>query len=274
MTAGRDRWRLPPPVRGMRAAFVFLSRLPLGGFPYRDEDFAWAPAHAPLVGLVVGALGASAFVLVRDAGAWVAALVGLAVTMFATGGFHEDGLADTADALGGAIFDRRRVLEILKDSRVGTFGALALIVSVSLRVALLVSYAVRSSGDGVSLAQAGIFAFVTTHVAARVTPTWMMASMPYVTDPEHAKSRPVVRAGPWQAVVCTCEAAALLVAAITWFPTPVAGAVGIGAIAVVLASAVCAFRFLRRVGGITGDFLGATEQVSEVAFLLALTCTM
>ena len=101
----------PPQVRGARAAFVFFTRLPLGGFPYRDEDYAWAPAHAPLVGAVVGGLGASAFVLTAGAGTTVAALVAVAVTAMVTGGFHEDGLADTADALSGAIFDRARLLE-------------------------------------------------------------------------------------------------------------------------------------------------------------------
>ena len=129
--------RSPPAIRGARAAFVFLTRLPLGGYPCSDEAYAWAPAHGPLVGLVVGGLGATAAVLCLGAGAMPAVLVGLAVTMLVTGGFHEDGLADTADALGGAIFDRGKLLEILKDSRIGTYGALALVISVGLRAALL-----------------------------------------------------------------------------------------------------------------------------------------
>lgn len=259
---------LPPQIRGARAAFVFFTRLPLGGFPYRDEDYAWAPAHAPLVGAVVGGLGASAFVLTAGAGPTAAALVAVAVTALITGGFHEDGLADTADALGGAIFDRDRLLEILKDSRIGTYGALALVLSVGLRVALVAQLA-ASSVFGFQPAVAGAVALVISHVVARVAPTWLMAALPYVTDAAHARSRPVVRAARGQALVATLWAL-LFTGALAW-RVPAAAPVLLPLLAVVpLVALSCAWRFHRRAGGITGDFLGATEQVGELAVLLCL----
>ena len=259
---------LPPAIRGARAAFVFLTRLPLGGYPYSDEAYAWAPAHGPLVGLVVGGLGATAAVLCLGAGAMPAVLVGLAVTMLVTGGFHEDGLADTADALGGAIFDRGKLLEILKDSRIGTYGALALVLSVGLRAALLCELAApgrlhESGAWGLVLAMLG------SHVFARVGPVWLMALMPYVTDEAHARSRPIVRAGVPQALVASAHGAALLVAGLTLVPNAAFGLV-VAFSTIVPVSAFAAWRFHARAGGITGDFLGAQEQCCEVAVLLAL----
>src|SRR3954453_24121009 len=111
---------LPPPLRAMRAAFVFFTRIPVGGFPYRQADWKWAAAHAPLVGLVLGAaLGALDGALLPVGPLAAAALV-VGASLVLTGGFHEDGLADTSDALGGGS-DRARVLSILKDSRIGSF---------------------------------------------------------------------------------------------------------------------------------------------------------
>ncbi|MEM1452341.1 MAG: adenosylcobinamide-GDP ribazoletransferase [Planctomycetota bacterium] len=261
----------PPPVRGLRAAFVSLTRLPLGGFPYRDEDFAWAPAYAPVVGAVVGALGGATFALTVGAGPLAAALLALGITMLVTGGYHEDGLADTADALGGAIFDRERLLAILKDSRIGTYGALALVVSIGLRVALVAELAERRA-LGPTVAWSGAAALALAHVLGRVPPVWLMATMPYVTDEEHARSRPLARAAVPQALVATLLGVALVVTTIVLAPSAAYGVAAAFA-ALSLAAAVCAWRFHVRAGGVTGDFLGATEQVGEVTVLLVLALT-
>ncbi len=248
----------PPPIRGARAAFVFLSRLPFGGYPYKDEDYAWAPAHAPLVGLVVGGLGALTYTLTLSAGPLPAALLGIAVTMMATGAFHEDGLADTADAMGGAIFDRERLLEILKDSRIGTYGTVALVASIGLRAALIAGFG-----------KYGAAAFVLSHVLGRVAPTWLMATMSYVTDPEHAKSRPIVKAQAVQSVVATSYGLVAALVASLWI-APFGWAPWAALAVLPFVTALCAWRFHKRAGGITGDFLGATEQMGEMAVLLAL----
>jgi adenosylcobinamide-GDP ribazoletransferase len=178
--------------------------------------------------------------------------------MFATGAFHEDGLADTADALGGAIFDRERLMEILKDSRIGTYGTVALVISIGLRAALIAAWGVH-----------GAAAFVLSHVLGRVAPTWLMARMPYVTDPEHAKSRPIVKAQLSQAFVSTLYGAALVLAAWCWLPELGWGPAATFA-TVPAAAGLCAWRFHKRAGGVTGDFLGATEQICEMTVLLTL----
>ncbi|MET0596172.1 MAG: adenosylcobinamide-GDP ribazoletransferase, partial [Polyangiaceae bacterium] len=152
-----------PFLRGIRASFAFFTRLPAGGFPYTSGELAWAPAHAPLVGALVGAvLGALHFVLL-PLGALASATLVLGVSMLFTGALHEDGLGDTSDALGGG-HDPAKVFAILKDSRIGAFGAAAIAVSVLARAALLAE-----------LGGATLWAFPLAWSAARVGPVWLMA---------------------------------------------------------------------------------------------------
>jgi adenosylcobinamide-GDP ribazoletransferase len=248
---------LPPPLRALRAAFAFFTRLPVGGFPYRSADWKWAAAHAPFVGLVLGgALGQLERALL-PLGSLPAAVLVIAVSLLLTGAFHEDGFADTSDALGGG-FDAPRVHLILKDSRIGTFGGAALVVSISGRAALLAQ-----------LGPSVVWALPLAFCAARVGPVWLMASLPYVTSEQTAKSRDLTRAGVWQALVASAwlvlvSAALVLMASITPARVSVLTAVLAGA------TMLTGFRYWVRVRGITGDFLGATEQICELSALAVL----
>jgi adenosylcobinamide-GDP ribazoletransferase len=246
----------PATVRGMRAAFALFTRLPVGGFPYDDRALAWAPAHGPLVGWVVGAALGVLDLCLLPLGGWAAAALVLGAAMLVTGALHEDGLADTSDALGGG-HDRARVFAILKDSRVGTFGAAALTCSIVARAALLAQ-----------LGPAVLFALPAAWCAARVGPVWLMALLPYVT-PNEAKSHRFVGAGWPQVATATA-----------WFFACMAALTAQGSIeprrmalvvAVVAATtALTGWRYYRRMGGITGDFLGATEQLCEIGALAVL----
>ncbi|HEY5374168.1 MAG TPA: adenosylcobinamide-GDP ribazoletransferase [Polyangiaceae bacterium] len=252
-----DDWHPPPPVRAIRAAFIFFTRLPLGGFPYRKADWKWAAAHAPLVGLALGsALGLLDRALL-PLGALPAALLVVGVSLLLTGAFHEDGLADTSDALGGG-YDTERVLLILKDSRIGSFGGAALVISIVGRAALLAQL-----GDSVA------WALPLAWCGARVGPIWLMATMPYVTAREGAKSRDLTQGGISQALVATGWFAAVSVALVL---TGHFAAQRVGALAAALTvvTALTGWRYWVRVRGITGDFLGATEQLSELAALAVL----
>ena len=247
-------------VGGARAAFTFLTVVPVGGFPFSDATWRWAAAWFPLVGAFVGALGAGVFVLLESASAWVASVAAVVSTIAITGAFHEDGLADSADALGGA-FEREKLFTILKDSRIGTYGALALISSVGLRVVALAALGPRAP-----------FALILVHAVARTTPVWMMASIPYVTSRDTSKSRPVIRTSWGQAGLATMLA--LVVAGcfvISGWLSPVAAMGGAGILCLV--AVLAGWYFIRRAGGITGDFLGGTEQVNEVVLLVGLLYT-
>lgn len=252
----RARLLLPPAARGVRAAFVFLTRIPVGGFPYAREDWTWASAHAPFVGFVVGAVVGAVDRVLLPLGALPAAFLAIGASLFLTGAFHEDGLADTSDALGGGT-NPTRVLAILKDSRIGSFGGAALILSIGARAALVAE-----------LGKSASWALPIVACIARVGPVWLIAALPYVTDVA-AKSRDLSRGGWPQVCVATLWGAAVIALGIS---------LGVltewRALAVFLASAsitaITGARYRRRVGGITGDFLGATEQLCEIAVLAAL----
>ncbi len=267
-------------LRGARAALVFLTRVPVGGFPYSAEEWRWASAWFPLVGLMIGGVCAVVWGLVAPLGPWVAALTVLVASILLTGAFHEDGLADTADALGGA-YDRAKIFVILKDSRVGAFGALALVISIAFRLVLLAQLGITAPA-----------ALLLAHCLARVGPVWLMVAMPYVSDAA-AKSRQVTRGGVAQGVLATAVGMAVPVALVAAGGAAGAAAVvaagqgagsgGWGLIAgingasalaafaaMALSTALCGWRFRARAGGVTGDFLGAAEQVNEIVILFTI----
>jgi adenosylcobinamide-GDP ribazoletransferase len=247
-------------------AVQFLTRVPI------PRTGAWNDAwlndcvrHFPLVGALVGTAGAA--VLWTAGHLWpatLAALLAVATTAWLTGAFHEDGLADTCDALGGVV-SREKALAILKDPRIGSYGALGLMLVTLGRVAAL---AVLVQHD---LAQAAV-ALVLAHALGRLAPVVVMARLPYGGDIEHAKARPLATAvrptNLWIALGWSVFLAALVSAVVANPEMPFT------ALAAALWTAWVMARWLRRrLGGYTGDTLGATEQLAELAVLLVwVTC--
>lgn len=186
---------------------------------------------------------------------WIAALLAVAAGVAMTGGFHEDGLADTADGLGGGQTRARR-LEIMKDSRLGSYGALTLGLTLALRVAALAML--------VSLSPwVAAVALVASHGLGRAAAVAAMALMPYGGDPGMAKEGRPDRAS------IAGLAVAVLVALWPLALLPVAAGV-VGVTAGLAVGAVPAWQAQRLIGGRTGDVLGAVEQMFEVGFLLAV----
>jgi adenosylcobinamide-GDP ribazoletransferase len=245
-----------PVLRGARAAFVFLTRVPVGGHPYTPVEWAWSAAHFPLVGVVVGGILAVVHRALAPLGLLADSVFVVAESLLLTGALHEDGLADTFDALGGAP-DRERIFEILKDSRVGAFGACALLVSFAGRVALLE----RLGADAE-------WALPLALCGARVGPVWQIAALPYVsrtgaksTDVMQARSPQALLATVWLAVVAVVVAANHLVSG---------ERLAVMALVLAAITAASGWIYARRAGGVTGDFLGATEQIGELAALAVL----
>jgi adenosylcobinamide-GDP ribazoletransferase len=244
-------------------ALQFLTRVPVPRWVGFEPAWLHASArHFPAVGACVGALAAA--VLWAAAQAWPAAVaVGLSMlaSVWLTGAFHEDGLADTADALGGAV-SRERALEIMKDSRIGSYGAVALILVLGLKAAVLLALAQRE------LALV-LLALPLAHGVSRVVPVCLLRLLPYAGDLDHAKAKPmaqqVSRASLWVALGW-CALLGIAAAAL--------GANSQALVTVMLATAavvVLTARWLmRRLGGYTGDTLGAAQQGSELVILLAL----
>jgi adenosylcobinamide-GDP ribazoletransferase len=231
---------------------MFCTRLPLArAMPAAGGDLARAGWAMPVAGALVGALGALVYWIAARLGLppLVAAALALAAGMLATGCLHEDGLADTADSFGG--HDRERRLAIMRDSRLGTYGACALVVSLLLRWSALASIA----GVG-----AVALALVAAHAAARAPLPAFMAYVPPARSDGLAASAGLP---PRQAVAAAALLGALALAVCLG---PMAALVALVLIAA--AGALMARLSVKAIGGHTGDVLGALEQINEALILL------
>jgi len=256
-------------LRHFLLALQFFTRIPVTGrlaqwVGYSPAMLRASAAHFPAVGWVVGAIGA--LTLAGALALWqplVAAVLCTVVTVLLTGAFHEDGLADVADGLGGTS-NRERALEIMRDSRIGAFGAIALVLALGLKFALLAALA----GQGAWVACVALLA---AHVLSRLVPLAVMRALPYV-GAEGGKAKPMADAVSGSAVgigvLWSLPAVALLALA--------GGAAnGLAALLAAALVGVVMVRLLRRrLGGFTGDALGATQQLSELAIYLALAARL
>nr|WP_301334553.1 adenosylcobinamide-GDP ribazoletransferase [Variovorax dokdonensis] len=256
-------------MRHFLVALQFFTRIPVTGtlarwVGYSPEMLRASAGHFPGVGWVVGAAGAAAMwagllLLPGEAGALAAALIGLMVTACLTGAFHEDGLADLADGLGGSA-DRERALQIMKDSRIGSYGTLAMVLVVGLKVALLATLAAQDD-------LAALAGLVAAHVLSRFCPLFVMRALPYV-DRDDAKAKPVADSISSQALTVALLWSLPALALLGW-TQPFENVLGAGVLVVgVVAWMIRMLR--RRLAGFTGDALGATQQLCEVAIYLAL----
>lgn len=228
-------------------ALMFLTRIPCPSWvDHAPDSLARSVVYFPVVGVLVGSLGALVYRLVAFGySPTMAALAGVAATVLVTGAFHEDAFADVCDGFGGWTPERRR--EIMRDSRVGSFGAVGLVLLIGMKVALL---------SGMPTAHA-VSAFVIGHTFARWSALLLIRCFPYVTD-STSLAKPFASAVTAPRLVV----GTLFTALIGLFSGPVTTAA-----LFLLATLLClgAGRFFRHwLGGITGDCLGAVNQVVEM----------
>lgn len=247
-------------------AWMFFTRVRLPDAVTRWTGYTPAMLNAsaryfPVVGALVGAVGALTF----WAAAWlwppaVAVVLSMIATVLMTGAFHEDGLADCCDGFGGG-YAKERVLEIMRDSRVGAFGALGVALALLLKFATLAALAEAAEAEIVACV------IVLAHTVSRTAAVGLMRYLVYVRVDEGPKAKPLaegITAAAWW--VALGFLGLPLAFAAWWFEHGWAFALGVVPVAVV-ASAAGAY-FVRRIGGYTGDCLGAAQQVSELAYLL------
>jgi adenosylcobinamide-GDP ribazoletransferase len=236
----------------IRTSLLVCTRLPFSSAPIGSDDVARAGWALPVAGALVGAAGAAVFWSASELRLppAIAAALGLAATLAVTGCLHEDGLADTADGLGGG-WDSARKLEIMRDSRLGAYGACALAMSLLLRWATLAALA------GPAQAAAALIA---AHVVARAAlPAFMLAVPPARADGLSAGAgRPSLQAAVMAALI------GVLTLALTLGLSAMAIGLALATSAGFLMARLC----LRQIGGQTGDVLGALEQTIEVVVLL------
>jgi adenosylcobinamide-GDP ribazoletransferase len=239
------------------AAVQFLTRVPVPAMPYRADTLSRAVKFFPIVGLLIGAAaallhGLFAGHLPRP----VAALFVVAFMVLLTGCFHEDGLADAADGLGGG-WSREQILRIFKDSRIGSYGGAALSLALLARVILIASLPLPS---------------VTGYlIAAHVLCRWSTLPLSFYLSPANEPGVDGTVAGQGARIARLTTAGTLLfgtlvslgisILALHWHATSAT----VAAVAVTLVSG---FYYHRKIGGVTGDCFGATNQLIEIAVLL------
>nr|WP_315493387.1 adenosylcobinamide-GDP ribazoletransferase [uncultured Rhodoferax sp.] len=272
-------------LRHYLLSLQFFTRVPVTGrladwVGFSPAMLRASAAHLPGVGWLVGgvvALGTWLLLALLPASPFaplVTAVLGTVLSVLMTGAFHEDGLADVADGLGGTL-SRERALEIMKDSRVGAFGAIAVVLALLAKVSLL---ALLGSLHGAVLC----VALFTGHVLSRFWPLLTIRLLPHVGDVAGSKSKPLadqISLGSlWVAVLWSFSALALVFIAQAAMFLIVPGLgwaalslwLGAGVLVSGLAWVGMLRWFARRLQGFTGDCLGATQQVCELAFYLGL----
>lgn len=238
------------PPYGPLAAAQFLTRIPirLRSAPDLATSVPWFPVVGAAIGGIVGGIAAG---LMEVIPATVAAAVAVVLGVMLTGAFHEDGLADTADAIGGWTQERRR--EILKDSRHGSYGVAAMCSSIVLRILCVASM-------GPAAAFAGL---VAAHTLGRGAAVGVMGvASPVPVDglgADYARGLP-----PARAVMGVAASLGIAAIAVGWWVGPLAAAVAAGALVVTIVAH-------QAFGGVSGDVLGAVEQVGECLVLVMVS---
>ena len=242
-------------VAEAQLALMLLTRLPAGRLPEPAPAIGTAAWAFPLAGLAVGLVAAAVLGVATALGLPPMLAAGLALTaqVVVTGGLHEDGLADVADGFWGGR-ERTRRLEIMRDSRIGSYGTLALILSLGLRWQALA--ALTAAGHGVA-------ALIVTAGAARVAPVVLMAALP----PARADGMGhLARGVPGEAV-----GTALLIGLAILALVP---GTALALLAAALATLGVGLLARAKIDGQSGDVLGTGEQIAEIALLLALVAQL
>jgi len=238
-------------------AAAFLTKLPIDGGAARDlRRLARASRTFPLIGLGVGLAGGIVYAVAHGLSLdpTIAAILAVSATILLTGGLHEDGLADVADGFGGGD-DREAKLRIMRDSRIGTFGVIAVVLALAVRIAALSAIGAAEGSSAV------IAAMIACHAASRAFIVVVMEREPLarVDGMAATAGRPTQPTALWAlgigvVIALLCESLAAFVAlavgaAIAW---------------------IIAWLARRQIGGQTGDVLGTVQQGTEIGMLLAL----
>jgi len=240
-------------------AVQFYTRLPVSlTLPYREQDLNRASRYISLVGWLLALLAALALVLGGYwYGPWGGAVLAVLTGVLVTGAFHEDGLVDAVDGFGGGL-NQAQILEIMKDSRVGTYGALALVFTVLIKVIMLAQ---------LPLLQALLLLWL-VHAGSRALAISLLLSLPYVQTDQLSKVKPIAKSIEPQDVWLALALGFVPMLFLPW-QTTLSLLLGLWLLR------WCSCRFLlSRLGGYTGDCLGAVQQLAELLIYLLVVAQL
>ena len=233
---------------------MFYTRIPVPkSTGYSDENLNKATRYFPMMGLIVGGVAAFVFyacqfILPME----VALLLSMIASIYITGAFHEDGFADFCDGFGGG-YTKEKVLTIMKDSRIGTYGAVGLLLILAVKFFSLNSIETTSIP----------IVLITAHAFSRVFPVLMIYTTSYSRIDATSKTKPIGKRGSIFSIIFAIITGFAFLYFIHW-------------LVIILAFGICAIIFLvfrayvlRRIDGYTGDVLGALQQITEIGFYIA-----
>lgn len=247
-------------------ALGFFTRIPVPSFShFQESDLNHASKYFPLIGIIVGGIGASSFYIAHlFFPQSIAVLVSMATTIYVTGAFHEDGLADSADGLGGG-WDKDKILVIMQDSRLGTYGAVALFLM------LFAKFQILNTLNPTIIA----ITLITAHALSRLCAAWMMQSLDYVKF--NGKAKPLATKVD-KISLLIANLFGLLPFSTMIFALIVSNHSQLTIIKFASMSLLPVFlswfwwrqKIKHWIGGYTGDCLGATQQITELGFYLGV----
>ena len=240
-------------MRNLRAAITFLTRVPvpISGTPSITAAVPWFPVVGAMIGLAVGGVAAG---LLQVVPAIVAASIAVLFGILLTGAFHEDGLADVADAFAGG-WTREERMRILDDPLHGSYGVAALCGSIVIRVACIASLGFSSA--------AAFACIVAAQTLGRAGAVGLMAAVP-TARPDGLGAEYALSLRPRSALIGAVSGVAIAAIAVGWWVGPFVAAAAVGVAGV-------GWLTIRKLGGVTGDVLGTAEQVVECLVLVTAT---
>lgn len=263
-------------------ALMFLTRLPIPKWvEFHASYLNESSRYFPLVGLVIGVIAATAYGLLSLLlGPLLAIILSMALTIWLTGAFHEDGFADMCDGFGGG-WEKDQVLHIMKDSRLGTYGSVGLFLSLTIKLLALLSLALTSSdlSDAALLgiqttttfslssgdySGAVVIALLVAHPLSRLFSITFISRLDYVQDIDASKVRPLASHLSNNGLLFAGASIAVVLLLLNWLTV-------LSLLIVLFGMHIIFSRYLvKRIGGYTGDCLGAAQQLSEVMIYIVL----
>ncbi len=267
----------------LRTAIMFLTRIPVGkNLPYSKDYLQSSAKYFSWVGILVGLIGGLVFAgLSLYFSSALSIIFSMLVTIIITGSFHEDGLADCCDAFGGG-WSKEKILTIMKDSRLGTYGVVGLILALSIKFMLLLELCAAFYTPFVAII------IIAAHSTSRFMAVTIMQQLPYVQDTDVSKSKPLAdrKLNVKELIVLSVGAIIplflvyIIIAPANLNPTPFSIRLSssfiylfpIFILLIMLPTIIIRYftgRFFTKwIGGYTGDCLGATQQLCEITFYI------
>jgi len=255
-------------IRIFLTAVQFFTRIPVPDWVgHSAQQLDQSARYFPLVGMVVGGLAALVFWLAAFAlPLTLAVALSMLASILITGAFHEDGLSDFVDGMGGG-YTREKILAIMKDSHVGAYGVIAIVLVLLVKFQALLAL---SSGHSLTVMMA---AMVAAHAISRLMAVSIMLTQKYARDDDSARAKPAAQnlsKGSFAIALLTGAAAiaVLLMAGCSLISVLTAFA------SALLLRGYLGWQMQKKLGGYTGDCLGAVQQISEIGFYLGLLVTL